>query len=118
MIDGTRENPRTENDYVGTELWKARSLRKGDFKIVNVPVPIGTGKWQLFNVKNDPGERTDLARQHPQKLNELLTDWKEYLAENNVILPNRTTYDGMEEQLPPRPPVYDPNFGRGSEEVE
>lgn len=118
VIDGSKENPRTENDYVGTELWNARSLRKGDYKIVNVPVPVGTGEWQLFNLKNDSGERTDLAKQNPAKLNEMLADWEVYLAQNNVIAPNRTTYDGMEDKLPPRPPVYDPEFGRGSEEVE
>lgn len=117
MINGETESPRDDNDYLGTELWNAKSIRKGDWKIVNVPVPIGTGDWQLFNVKNDPGERFDLAQKNTKKLEELLTDWKEYLLVNNVILPNRTTYDGMVDKLPPRPPVYDPDFGRGSEKV-
>ena len=85
---------------------------------MSVPKPIGTGQWQLYNLKNDPGERFDLALEYPDKLSELITDWEEYQKVNNVIIPNRTTYDGMEDKLPPRPPVYDPNFGRGSEKVE
>ncbi|WP_242157207.1 arylsulfatase [Aestuariivivens sediminis] len=118
MLHQRVKSPRTENDYLGTELWNAKSIRKGDWKIVNVPTPIGTGEWQLFNVKNDPGERFDLALENPEKLSELKADWDEYKMENNVILPNRTTYDGMEDKLPPRPPVYAPDFGRGSELIE
>ncbi|SHG89963.1 arylsulfatase [Flagellimonas flava] len=115
MLDGKTMSPRSENDYLGTELFSARSIRKGDWKIVNVPEPIGNGEWQLFNVKQDPGERFDLAAKNPSKLQELKLDWDEYQKENNVIIPNRTNFDGMEDKLPPRPPVYDPDFGRGSE---
>lgn len=115
-IHGQSDSPRTTSDYIGTELWNGKSLRKGDWKIVNVPTPIGTGEWQLFNLRNDPGERRDLAVSQADKLKELLADWKEYMAENNVILPNRTTYDGMVDKLPPRPPVYAPDFSRGSEQ--
>ncbi|MDJ0645686.1 MAG: arylsulfatase [Flavobacteriaceae bacterium] len=118
MLEGSTISPRTDDDYIGTELWNAKSIRKGDWKIVSVPKPIGTGGWQLFNVKNDPGERFDLAKKYPEKLNEMKKDWEEYRTQNNIILPNRTTYDGMEDKLPPRPSVYDPDFGRGSEKVE
>jgi len=118
MLDGKTNSPRDENDFLGTELWNAKSIRKGSWKIVNVPRPIGTGDWQLFNVKSDPGERFDLAAENPEKLRELVANWDDYKIENNVILPNRSTYDGMEDKLPPRPPVYAPDFGRGSEKVE
>ena len=117
-IHGENNSPRTETDYLGTELWNAKSIRKGKWKIVNVPVPIGTGEWQLYDIENDPGERNDLAVQNSQKLEELISDWNSYMEENNIILPNRTTYDGMADKLPPRPPVYDPDFGRGSEKIE
>ena len=118
MLTGKVISPRSDNDYLGTELYNAKSIRKGDWKIVNMYVPIGTGEWQLYNMKNDPGERFDLASEYPEKLHELIADWDEYMKVNNVILPNRTPFDGVEEKLPPRPPVYDPDFGRGSEKLE
>ena len=117
-IHGKQTSPRTATDFIGTELWNAKSIRKGKWKIVSVPDPIGTGEWQLYDIENDPGERTDLAEQQPGKLEELINDWNSYMKENNIILPNRTTYDGMADKLPPRPPVYDPDFGRGSEKIE
>jgi len=118
MIEGQTVSPRGDNDYLGTELYNAKSIRKGDWKIVNMYVPIGSGQWELYNLKNDPGERNNLAEVYPEKLQELVAHWEEYMKVNNVILPNRTPFDGIEEKLPPRPPVYDPDFGRGSEKVE
>ncbi|UTW65411.1 arylsulfatase [bacterium SCSIO 12643] len=118
MLRGDVDSPRNETDYIGTELWNCKSIRKADWKIVWVPKPIGTGEWQLFNVVNDPGESNDLAEAYPEKLRELKNDWETYKKDNNVILPNRTIYDGMVEKLPPRPMVYDPDFGRGSEKVK
>lgn len=117
-IRGETNSPRNENDYLGTELYNAKSIRKGDWKIVNMYIPIGSGNWELYNLKNDAGERHNLANEYPEKLQELITDWNDYIKVNNVILPNRTPFDGIEEKLPPRPPVYDPDFGRGSEKVE
>jgi len=118
MIEGQTVSPRGDNDYLGTELYNAKSIRKGDWKIVNMYVPIGSGQWELYNLKNDPGERNNLAEVYPEKLQELVAHWEEYMKVNNVILPNRTPFDGIEEKLPPRPPVYDPDFGRGSEKLE
>lgn len=115
-IHGQSQSPRTTEDYIATELWNGRSLRKGNWKIISAPKPIGTGEWQLFDLENDPGERHDLAQTHQDKLNELLVDWSEYVEENNVIAPNRSVFDGMEDKLPPRPPVYAPDFSRGSEQ--
>lgn len=118
LLSGTAISPRTESDYLGTELYTAKAIRKGDWKIVNMYVPIGTGDWELYNLAEDPGERHDLAKANPEKLKELIALWEEYVQTNNVILPNRTPFDGVEERLPPRPPVYDPDFGRGSEKIE
>jgi arylsulfatase len=35
----------------------------------------------------------------------LLALWDEYVAANNVILPNRTVWEGLEDKLPERFPV-------------
>ncbi len=114
-IQGQSRSPRTSQDYIAVELWNGKALRKGDWKIVSAPKPIGTGEWQLFNLENDPGERHDLSAIHSNKFKELLAHWEEYVVENNVVAPNRSIFDGMEDKLSPRPPVYAPDFSRGSE---
>ncbi len=116
-IEGKDKSPRTATDYIGVELWNCKAIRKGPWKIVNMVVPYGSGKWELYNLEDDPGERFNLAETNPEKLKELIRDWEEYKTTNNVIAPNRTVYDGLEDKLPPRPPFYDPDFDRGSETV-
>ena len=118
VVNGNSISPRTDNEYVAVELWNGKSLRKGDWKIVNVPEPVGTNEWQLYNLKSDPGERKDLAKSNPDKLKEMLADWNDYVKANNIVPANRTIYDGMTEALPPRPPVYSPNFSRDAERQE
>ena len=62
------------------------AVRKGDWKIIKLPARFGTGDWELFNVKNDPGERTELSNEMPEKLEELKMEWQSYIDANGVIL--------------------------------
>ena len=114
MIHGEVQSPRTENDWLGFEFWHGMAIRKGDWKLVWMPKPIGKSDWRLINLAEDPGERNDLSSENPEKVKELLAHWETYVAENNVILPNRTQYDGLEDKLPPRPPI-DGDWPRGPE---
>ena len=114
MIHGEVQSPRTENDWLGFEFWHGMAIRKGDWKLVWMPKPIGKSDWRLINLAEDPGERNDLSSENPEKVKELLAHWETYVAENNVILPNRTRYDGLEDKLPPRPPIHG-DWPRGPE---
>jgi arylsulfatase A-like enzyme len=76
------------HDYViGTELFGRSAVRKGDWKIVRLYAPVGSGAWQLFNLRSDPEELTDLASsaRYTDKLTELERDWRQYVQQNNVI---------------------------------
>jgi len=39
---------------------------------------------------------------HPDKVEHLVALWDEYVQKNNVILPSRSVYEGLEGQLPER----------------
>jgi len=47
--------------------------------------PQGKGDWELFNLKKDPGETTDLAKKEPEKLQELKDAWDRYVADTGVV---------------------------------
>lgn len=70
---------------IGWELFGRKALRKGDWKILNMSAPYGNADWQLYNLADDPTEATNLAASQPGKLKELLGDWDEYVARNNVL---------------------------------
>jgi arylsulfatase len=60
-------------------------VRQGDLKAVSVAPPYGSSKWQLYNVKDDPGETRDLAQKQPEKLEQLEAAWGRYADEVGVV---------------------------------
>ena len=105
VLAGEKESPRTQQDYLGWELFGNRAIRQGDWKLRWLYKPFGKADWELFNLLDDPAERTDLAAGNPGKLQEMLLLWDEYVKANNVIIPSRSPFEGLSEQLPERFPV-------------
>jgi arylsulfatase len=109
MLAARAESPRTEEDYLAWELFGNRAIRRGDWKIRWEYKPFGKGDWELFNLASDPAERTDLSAAYPDKVRDLVALWESYVRANNVILPSRSMFETLEDQLPPRTPV-DPGY--------
>ena len=57
----------------------------GDWKILRLPRPFGTGDWELFNLRQDPAEGHDLSSEKPAKLSELVLAWEEYSENVGVV---------------------------------
>jgi arylsulfatase A-like enzyme len=109
MLADQAESPRKESDYLAWELFGNRAVRQGDWKLRWQWKSFGKGDWELFNLATDPGERTDLAAERPGKLKALLALWQAYVRANNVILPDRSPFEGLADKLPERFPD-DPGF--------
>jgi arylsulfatase len=109
VLAGQAESPRTEQDYNAWEIFGNRAVLQGEWKLRWEWKPFGTGEWELFNLAADPGEHKDLAAERPEKLQAMLGLWDRYVRENNVILPSRSVFETLEDQLPTRVPV-DPGF--------
>jgi arylsulfatase len=109
VLTGQAESPRTEQDYIGWEIFGNRAVRQGDWKLRWEIKPLGKSDWELFNVTADPAERHDLAAERPDKVNALLALWDSYVRANNVVLPSRTPFETLDKVLPQRVPD-DPGF--------
>jgi arylsulfatase len=72
-------------DGMGYELFEMKAYIKGDWKILRLPVPMGTGNWELYNIATDPGETTDLSSKFPDIKEQLIKAWAEYARINNVF---------------------------------
>jgi arylsulfatase A-like enzyme len=105
VLAGQAESPRTENDYIAWELFGNHALRQGDWKIRWEYQSLGKGEWELFNLATDPSELKDLAAENPEKVRALVALWDDYVRANNVILPSRSLFETLKDQLPPRVPV-------------
>ncbi|MEE9230637.1 MAG: arylsulfatase [Acidobacteriota bacterium] len=104
MLSGKADSARNDKDWMAWELFGNRALRQGDWKLRWQWSPYGTGKWELFNLVEDPAERHDLAAKQPKKLAAMLALWEEYVVANNVILPSRSVFEGLDDSLPQRFP--------------
>jgi arylsulfatase len=69
------------------ELFGRRAVRQGDWKLTFNTPPLGPGRWQLFNIANDPGETLDLAGRFRDERALLLAYWEAYVEKMGVILP-------------------------------
>lgn len=104
LLAGETDSPRTAEDYVAWEVFGNRALRQGDWKLRWQWKPFGTADWELFHLRADSAERRNVAQEHPERVAAMKALWDAYVAENNVIVPSRSPFEGMEDQLPTRFP--------------
>jgi arylsulfatase A-like enzyme len=72
------------NDGQGWELFEMKAYIKGNWKILRLPQPMGTGEWQLYDIKKDPAETTDLSTQFAKIKKDLVKEWNNYALKNEV----------------------------------
>ena len=77
-----------DNDYVTTLYHTGRAfIRQGTWKLVTLDPPFDESKFELFNLKDDPGETTNLAETRSDRFSELVALWRKQRAALGIILP-------------------------------
>lgn len=87
VLTGVTQQTHTTDYVLGMELLDSRALHQGDWKLVNVFKPLGPGRWQLYNLAQDPGETRDLAAAEPDRLKHMIELYKAWADEVGVIEP-------------------------------
>ncbi len=96
-IDGQSLLPQLRGDDSGTRTfhthyphyhgsaWKpGASIRDGDWKLIEW---YEDGKLELFNLKKDIGEKSDLAKKHPDKVKTLAAQLAKWRKETGAKMP-------------------------------
>lgn len=89
LLRGEVDRVHAADELLGWELFGQRAIRRDNWKIAWITPPRGPGRWELFDLANDPGELRDLSAQHPEILKELVAGWDRYAADNGVVLQAR-----------------------------
>ena len=90
-LKGEKERVHPKEKVHAWELFGRRGLRKGDWKAEWMEAPYGSSEWELYDLSNDLSQQKDLAKTHPEKMQELIQAWEVYEKNNNVTLPDRPT---------------------------
>jgi arylsulfatase len=85
LLDGSAEAPYAGAAQVGYELFGLKAFFDGDWKILWMPPPFGSGEWELYNLAADPAEMNNLASEQPERLESMIEMWERYKQENTVL---------------------------------
>ncbi len=85
LLDGSAEAPYAGADQVGYELFGLKAFFDGDWKILWMPAPFGSGEWELYDLAADPAEIEDLGADYPERLESMIGMWERYKEENTVL---------------------------------
>lgn len=68
------------------ELHGSKYAKQGDWKIaLQANANLGTSKWELYNIKDDRGERNNLADVYPDQVGKLIEIYNKYTQQNGVL---------------------------------
>jgi arylsulfatase len=95
VLNTSRDVIRGPADWTGWELFGNRAIRMGNWKLLWMCKPHGSGAWQLYDLQADPAETIDLAAAQPEILGQMIGHWDDYASKNNVVLPDRSPVCAM-----------------------
>ncbi|MDG2089124.1 MAG: arylsulfatase [Arenicellaceae bacterium] len=93
---GDADAVRSDEFIFGWEVFGHLAIRKGDWKLLRLtskpsearqPLAERADKWELFDMRVDPGETNDLSAEFPAKVAELQSAWQKYSSTNGLIVP-------------------------------
>lgn len=96
VLKNQKASVREDNYVFADELHGNKYARNKEWKIAfqNVST-LGTGKWELYNLGTDRGEREDVSAQHPEVVNSLIGIYNKYTQDNGVLPYNASEAAGQ-----------------------
>lgn len=90
LLDGTTEKIHPNDEAISGEMFNNTSVRMGDWKATSYGYP---PQWKLYNLATDLGENTDLANEHPDILEKLITAYDNYAQDVGVVIPRGEKFE-------------------------
>jgi arylsulfatase A-like enzyme len=76
LVDALARDIVVPRDYLYFHHIDHRALRVGDWKLVSAGGTKGEGPWELYDLKTDRCEMTDLATRHPERVQQMARQWR------------------------------------------
>ena len=85
FLAGKVRTPYPDAGRVGYELFGLKAFFDDEWKILQMPRPFASGAWELYNLKQDPGETNDQSGDYPKRLEDMVALWEQYKEDNRVL---------------------------------
>ncbi len=72
------------DEGLGMEAGASAAYFLGGYKIVRNNIPLGDGKWRMYNLVLDPGETRDISSENPLMFQVMLSAYQQYAEEVGV----------------------------------
>jgi arylsulfatase A-like enzyme len=92
LFNGTADRVYGENEMVADEMFNNTAVYMGDWKAIKHEPPVDDGKWQLYNLTDNPTETINIADQHPDILQKLVSGYDTYSKDVGVVIPRGQAY--------------------------
>ncbi len=92
MVGALRNNEQDGDARVYVdELFGKILVRRGDWKLLKMAPPYGSGEWELYDLTTDLSEHRNLVDSYPHIAKELVAEWDRYVMDNDVVLPSEVS---------------------------
>ncbi len=92
MVEALRNNEQVGDARVYVdELFGKILVRRGDWKLLKMAPPYGSGEWELYDLATDLSEQLNLVDSYPNIEKELIAEWDRYVTDNDVVLPSEVS---------------------------
>ena len=87
LLEGKASYVFDQNTPLGQEVFGNvdEALILGDWKILRLAPPAGTGQWELYNLRMDPTELKDLSKLYPEQLKRMVALQDKYKKDNGFV---------------------------------
>jgi arylsulfatase len=85
LQDRTTTGPRGSSDALVDELFTGRYVIRDGWKLVSVQAPFGSNGWELYDLRTDRGETTNVIGAHPALAAQLSAEYDAYAARFGVL---------------------------------
>lgn len=85
LLKGTASTVRGTRDSVAFEVSGNAAFYRGDYKLVRNAPPWGSGQWELYRYRDDPGETRNLTQASPEDAASLEADYSAWADRAGVV---------------------------------
>jgi arylsulfatase len=100
VLNGSAESIHGANETTGSEMFNNTAVYEGPL-LAMYDASHPTGKWQLYNIVNDPAQNNNLADKQPQVLQKMIADYKNYAQKVGIVVPTGKKAQGQYSKIFP-----------------